>query len=154
MELTRDFVLSLFEYDKENGKLKRKSRNKNHIYANTHHSGYVYRYVNGKCYGEHRLIFLIENNYLPKIIDHIDGNRANNVIGNLRESSNRLNCGNRWYHRNGDKPLGCFFNKKLKKWQSRIKKNYKHIHLGLFNTKEEAQNRYLQELNKYKKEIK
>ncbi len=42
----------------------------------------------------HRLIFLLLKGYLPKIIDHLDGNQENNNIENLRESNCKKNSYN------------------------------------------------------------
>ena len=46
--------------------------------------GYRYVNVNYKSYLVHRVIFLMHHGYLPKYVDHIDGNVANNHIDNLQ----------------------------------------------------------------------
>ena len=38
------------------------------------------------------MIFLHQHGYLPKCLDHIDGNRENNKIENLREVTQQQNC--------------------------------------------------------------
>lgn len=43
----------------------------------------------------HRLVFLLANRWLPRLIDHIDRNRFNNHPDNLRASSPYLNAQNR-----------------------------------------------------------
>jgi hypothetical protein len=48
--------------------------------------------INGKPTALHRMIFLHQNGYLPKCLDHIDGNRENNKIENLREVTQQQNC--------------------------------------------------------------
>lgn len=48
--------------------------------------------VDGKAYALHRMVYLWNHGYLPKIIDHIDGNRENNNIDNLREATQQENC--------------------------------------------------------------
>ena len=92
-----------------------------------------------KLYGVHRIIFFMHNNYLPKIIDHIDGNPKNNNINNLREANN---CSNMWnsklHSRNTSKYKNVIFRKDRNKWTCRFKVNGKNIMRGAFNTAEEA----------------
>lgn len=58
--------------------------------------GYRRIQVGGMLLTEHRLAWLHVYGHLPtKYIDHIDGNRANNAIANLREATNRQNQQNR-----------------------------------------------------------
>ena len=59
--------------------------------------GYVRVGLNGVAYAAHRLIWRMHNprGLVPFIIDHIDGNRANNVIENLRKVSHSENMKNR-----------------------------------------------------------
>ncbi|CAM0068555.1 HNH endonuclease [Vibrio phage K406] len=42
----------------------------------------------------HRLIFLLEKGYLPKVVDHKDGDQNNNNIENLREGDHKKNSYN------------------------------------------------------------
>lgn len=52
--------------------------------GNINNRGYSYVGINDKKYSTHRIIFLMHYGYMPKCIDHIDGNKANNNIENLR----------------------------------------------------------------------
>ena len=59
-----------------------------------HHTGYNMIQINKKMYLSHRLAYLYYYGNLPKMIDHIDRNRNNNKINNLRPTNykeNRLN---------------------------------------------------------------
>ena len=49
---------------------------------------------NRKLFLLHRLVFLVHQGYLPEIIDHMDGNRTNNSIDNLREVTRSQNMMN------------------------------------------------------------
>lgn len=108
--------------------------------------GYLRTKINKKSYPNHWLVWALHNNnILPKYpleeIDHIDGNRINNNISNLRLVSKRENCNNLKCHREGKLP-GCSFNKSINLWVSRISLNNKVKLLGYFKTKEEAHNKY------------
>jgi hypothetical protein len=50
--------------------------------------------INKKDYDIHRLVFLMHKGYLPKCIDHIDGDKFNNCIENLREANYLQNAHN------------------------------------------------------------
>ncbi len=86
-----------------------------------------------KNYQEHHLCWLYATGSLPtNYIDHIDHNKDNNAICNLREATPRQNSRNNLCK-------GYSFNKKRKKWYAYIKINAnKNLHLGTFYTKEEA----------------
>jgi hypothetical protein len=72
--------------------------------------------------------------YIPKLIDHIDGDIQNNSWSNLRETTKRVN------KLNTDKPIGCY--NRGKTWYARCKSEGKIIHLGTFNSFEEAKSSY------------
>lgn len=66
-------------------------------------------------------------------LDHIDGNRANNLLLNLRlctPSQNQANSGLKKSNTSGFK--GVRYMPERKKWRSRITLNGKEIHLGYF----------------------
>lgn len=48
----------------------------------------------------HQLVWYKAHGYIPKMIDHIDGNKSNNRIDNLREVSRSQNMCNRKVQRN------------------------------------------------------
>ena len=85
----------------------------------------------------HRFAYYFIYKELPEQIDHIDGNRLNNSISNLRDVNNQQNCFNR------TKAKGYSFNKERNRFRSRIKVNNKLIHLGYFELETDARNAYL-----------
>lgn len=63
--------------------------------AGTLHShGYYTCCVKQKSMLCHRIVFFLHNGYCPDILDHIDGNRQNNNINNLREATSSQNTWN------------------------------------------------------------
>lgn len=112
---------------------------KNGMEAGCKSTVYVTIRINKKTVYAHRIAFLLAHGYLPKFIDHIDGNFQNNKIENLREATHAQN------HYNRKKPInntsgikGVSFHKKSGKWAASIRINGKQTHLGLFEEKQEA----------------
>ncbi len=101
--------------------------------------------VEGKIYGFrcHHLVFYIVKNEIHDVLDHIDGNRSNNNIENLRPVTIQQNSFNRKNTR------GYSWSKKEKKWKSKIKVNNISYHLGYFEKEEDAKNAYLKAKEKY-----
>jgi hypothetical protein len=102
-----------------------------------------------KNYSRHRIIgyvFLgLDIDDLKSCIDHIDRNKLNNSLINLRIVSHQQNCFNM------SNVKGYSWDKRSKKFQSYIKLNGKKSHLGYFNNEEDAQNAYLTAKKKYHK---
>lgn len=87
----------------------------------------------------HRLIFYKEYGYLPRIIDHINGNKDDNRIENLRECTFSENCYNSKISRcNKSGIKGVRFRPEYKSWVAQITVNGEQIHLGSFKSKEAA----------------
>lgn len=95
---------------------------------------YAYTSVKYKSIAVHRVIFLMQHGYLPKMIDHKDGNTRNNKIENLREATptqNQQNQKRPSHNTSGSK--GVIWCKRLKKWLVRVKSNKKQLHIGVFD---------------------
>ena len=93
----------------------------------------------------HRLIWYITTGVDPVDfeIDHIDGNRSNNKIKNLRLASGNENLWNqKRYSNNTSGFKGVSFAKRHKKWTARIACNGKSKDLGYFPTPELAHMAY------------
>lgn len=95
----------------------------------------------------HRAIYCMEYGYWPKEIDHINGDRVDNHIGNLREctsSENKINIPVRKHNANKVKGI-CRGKDKLDgtpRFLAYTAKNGKIIYLGTFNTAEDAKLAY------------
>jgi len=144
MTLTQEEAHRLFEYKdgvllwKEHPRASRKP--KDNMEAGTS-SGHGYRKIRrgNKTYYTHQLIFLMQHGYIPKVVDHIDGNTENNQIENLRESSKSLNaCNSKLPSNNTSGTKGVVWGKRENKWIARVQINKKVIHLGIFHDLELA----------------
>ena len=107
--------------------------------------GYRQVKINNKRYYEHRLAWLYHYGYLPtKQIDHINGDRSDNRITNLREATPAENSQNKGKNKtNTSGYTGVSLDKVSGKLRAQIQKDGKKIFLGLFNTPEEGHEAYL-----------
>lgn len=109
-----------------------------------HSDGYCQVGFNGKMIYYHVIIWILSTGKdVPSNlqIDHINGNKIDNRIENLRLVTNRVNGQNRKEHRNG-KLQGCYYRKLIKKYVGQIKVSGKKIHIGHFATEQEAHEAY------------
>jgi len=116
--------------------------------------GYKFISINKKRVYVHRLIFFIFNGYYPKYVDHINGNKSDNRIENLRECTNSQNVANRnklSTNKSGFK--GVHFVKSNGKWRAQITIDSKPKHLGYFSNPEEANEAYRIEYKNHFKEF-
>ena len=106
--------------------------------------GYFCICVNKKVYRSHRLAWLYIYGSFPKtLIDHINMDRLDNRISNLREATYQQNSMNSKIQKSNKSGFkGVSFNKKLKKWVAASKLNGKQNYLGLFITPELAHEAY------------
>lgn len=147
--LSVERVRELLRYDPETGHFHRlHDMRKNRAGSISGSMNFLRNYwrvmVDGKEYKAHRLAWFYMTGKWPKAdIDHIDGDRTNNRWVNLREASRSENLCNRRPHRRNPHGLkGIGWDAQRKKWCARICKNYKKIHLGRFDTQEEAYEAY------------
>lgn len=97
---------------------------------------------NGKSlhWYQHRIVWAMYYGYWPtKSLDHIDGNRTNNVITNLREVTHQENSKNlRMPKNNTSGHMGVNWDKTRSKWKVRIQVNGKRIVIGRYINIEDA----------------
>ena len=136
MELTQELVKELFEY-KEEGlywKIKPATRVQNgDRFGHIGVKGYRKGTIKNKTYTEHRLIFLYHHGYLPKLVDHVNGNKSDNRIENLREASWKQNLRNsKRSKRNTSGHKGVSWIASRKRWQVTIMTDYSNSFKGYF----------------------
>lgn len=106
--------------------------------------GYRMMKLDGIAYLAHRLAWLHVHGVWPEIIDHINGDPADNRLCNLRDVSHQVNMQNKRKPCGGTASglLGVHAN--FGAWVARIGHNGRAIHIGRFKTKEEAHIAYLE----------
>lgn len=105
---------------------------------------YIDIYVDKKPYKAHRLAWLYMHGKWPDSeIDHINRDRYDNRIANLREVTRSANMQNTVRKPNASGFRGVGWHKHQKAWRARISVNGKTKNLGYFSTPEEAAEAYL-----------
>jgi HNH endonuclease len=107
--------------------------------------GYRCITIDGRSYQAARLAWLWVTGKWPAIyIDHINGKPGDNRFANLREAGFSQSSQNtRTYGTNTSGVRGVSFSKRLRRWKATIDIDGKQIHLGHFDTKEDAALSYL-----------
>lgn len=142
-------VRSLLTYDRETGELRwcvdRRGRARaGDLAGSINAEGYRTVRLLGKNHRAHRLVWLYVHGALPDgEIDHIDGDKANNRLTNLRVVSHGQNRQNqpKAYRNNRSGLLGAHENKGA--WSAVIQHDGRRVHLGRFASAEAAHAAYL-----------
>lgn len=135
---------SLLRYDPETGKFywlkdTRSKGKAGHEAGSTNERGYVVIGVHGRRIYAHVVAWLFEKGEYPLNLDHINGNRTDNRIVNLRSVTTQENTWNTIKHKyNTSGTLGVCWNKLEQKWKAYIMHNGKNLHLGYFCSLEAA----------------
>ena len=116
--------------------------------------GYKRVRYNGKLYRVHRIIFLMFNGYLPQYIDHINCDRADNRIENLREVNAIENACNRAMQSNNrTKVKGVIWRKNIKHYEVSVQVNKVKNYCGIFKDLELAELVAIEARDKYHKQF-
>lgn len=137
--LTSDRARELFHYDAETGAFTWRATG-NPAFTSRTAKGYAVGNADRKKHYAHRVAWLITMGKWPEgQIDHINGNREDNRLSNLRDIPRAENQRNmKRSVRNSSGVVGVHYTKTLNKWQATIRANGKSKYLGVFRTKEEA----------------
>ena len=103
-------------------------------------NGYLGFRVHTQKYLSHRLAWLYVYGEWPDgDIDHINGDRSDNRIANLRRATKSQNMANRLPQVNNTSGVrGVVFDKATGKWMAYMQKERQFINLGRYETKEAA----------------
>lgn len=142
---------SSFEYDRETGALVRVVDQfgrpmRAHVGAVTRR-GYGSVCFMGVPHKVHRLVWALHYGSWPTDhVDHIDGNRSNNALANLRLADRSINQQNQRRARSDNKLglLGVSTKKATGKFVAQIGISGRKVNLGTFSTAEEAHAAYVE----------
>lgn len=141
--LTQARLKELLAYDPDTGIfrwLKTGPGRRLDLVAGYESNGYIQITIDSKHYYVHRLAWLFTHGYMPENdIDHIDRDKANNRLDNLREVSqtcNNRNTGNPRDNTSGVK--GVYWHRQRNKWRAQICINGKKKHLGYYENFDDA----------------
>jgi hypothetical protein len=139
--LTQDELKRLLSYDLNTGNftwnISKKGINLDKSAGSIHaNDGYCRIRIDGVPYSAHRLAWLYVHGSWPKVvIDHIDGDRSNNRLSNLREATLRQNQFNRKVKCTSSTGVkGVSLDRRGKRFQVQIKIEGVKKFIGYFNT--------------------
>lgn len=134
--LDRELLLAKYDFDTESGsirfKVKIKNNNPGDKAGTIRTDGYVRLRIDGKARFAHRLIYFIATGKQPEYLDHINGNKSDNRISNLREATNSENMCN--HHRR--QLQGVYL--RGRRWNGRVMKDYRTHRITPTEDREEA----------------
>lgn len=123
--LDRDRLIELFEYNPETGDFVRRfgvgGKAKGSIAGSVNNNGYKVMFIDSVRYSCHRLAWLYFHGEWPNVIDHINGDRADNRICNLRNVTVVENARNRGMDkRNTSGQVGVSWCDRTSQWRADI----------------------------------
>lgn len=147
--MTRDEAIKLFDYDAETGELRWRAphRYAGRVAGSVDKNGYrkisIQRDFKQTTYYAHRLVWLWANGeWPPAEMDHVNMNRDDNRLANLRLAARSQNMCNRRKRRDSKSPYKGIMPSGRSGWQARIQVNGVVQYLGRFATPEEAHAAY------------
>lgn len=160
-EIDVGLLRRLLRYDPETGRLFWLSRSTDSCAANRvaswnarfsnreaftadHGNGYRSGGLFGRIYRAHRVAWAIHYGEWPSMwVDHINGNRSDNRIANLRLASASQNSRNtRSAKGSSSQFLGVHRDNSKAKWKAKIRIDGRDKHLGYFDIEEDAARAY------------
>jgi HNH endonuclease/AP2 domain len=147
--LTRARLRELLDYDPESGEFRWRKDfprvSAGDVAGCFDREGYRVISIDCRSYPAHQLAwFYMTGRWGRPMIDHRDGNRANNRLSNLRVATSSQNNANRPLPRHNTSGFkGVHFDRRLRKWKACICKDWRTKYLGVFPTPEAAHAAYV-----------
>ncbi len=151
-DLSVEFIRAILDYDPIKGVLRwkkrpdistRADRKNGHVAGFKNKDGHLVIQIQKRRYPAHRLIWVLVYGHWPNNdIDHIDGNRSNNKLANLRAATRRenlRNMGKKPFNKSGYKWVS--WHKPTNKWVAQVRNNKTNVYLGVFNSPQKAHKR-------------
>lgn len=155
MTISQEELKLIFEYDPLTGILRWKDGRSNMVQGSlagcVHGSGYKVVTINSKTHKLHRIVWIMLFGQIPDgfYIDHINGNKIDNRLENLRLATSSQNQQNRPAPKNSSSGYrGVTWHKVVNKWMARICHKGKRTTIGFFDNAEDAYEAYKQEAKK------
>lgn len=144
-----ELIKSKVEFDPDTGMFRRTWLNGNKgewTKGSKRSNGYRAICVDRKSMLAHRVAYAIHFGEFPDgLIDHINGDRSDNRISNLRVVDHAENMKNRTVIYNRKKKFkGCYFDKDKNKWRAAARIEKKIYLLGNFNDEGSAHQAYIE----------
>lgn len=148
-DLTQDYLRSVLDYDPESGVFMWKRKPSNNVdmsrpAGNVQSTGYRVIRVNGTLYKAHRLAWLHFHGFWPPaLIDHINGEKSDNRIQNLRCATPLQNVQNQTKPHRGNKSGALGVSVEKSGFSARIRVDGRLMRLGYYGSLTEAQAAYV-----------
>ena len=137
--ISPDEIRKLLYYNPETGKIFRVADDSEAL-TYIHDNGYRRGWIDGRRYYAHRVAWAIHFGYWPaKSIDHVNHDRQDNRLCNLREADHKINGRNRRIQSNNTSGFnGVSWFKNAGVWRAGIKVSGKYKYLGSYRNIEDA----------------
>lgn len=142
-------IKNAFEYDHETGIIRRASNSgrcwkKGQKAGYINSEGYLEIKFHGRVYQGHRIAWALQyGEQPPEFLDHINRDRSDNRIVNLRPATKSQNGANRVALSNNKHGVkGCYWIKKTSSWRVQCRVNKKLHNVGYFKDLNEARAAY------------
>ncbi|WP_336295527.1 HNH endonuclease [Cronobacter dublinensis] len=154
--LSADYISECLRYDPKDGLLYWKERPSEHFANESYQArwnkryageragkfmmnGYLKLAIDNKKYYAHRIVWVLKKKEWPQYIDHINGDRSDNRIENLRNVSRSQNQRNlKLSVRNTTGVIGVTQDSRNGHYIAQVKIGDKNIHLGSFKNLSDA----------------
>jgi hypothetical protein len=100
--------------------------------------GYLVGNFCGRTVSAHRVVWKMFHGDEPDEVDHINGVRSDNRLANLRATTRLENGRNLPLRKSNVSGVSGVTRFKSDRWRAHIKIRYKQIHLGVFDSQEDA----------------
>lgn len=143
MTLTIEAVRAALIYEPETGIFRRRETKRRwkagEIAGGLNHNGYLMVSIGPCRYFAHKIAIFLATGVMPASVDHINGDKLDNRLSNLRPCNHAQNGANMKVKvTNNSGVKGVSFDKVNCRWKASLTVNRKQITVGRFDSLEEA----------------